>query len=98
MIAVKNTEQQDFNIISKNVVRGEAILLPRSNDDNLIIMTEDDFLNLKRTREDKANLARKNALKALKDIQQQTIKSGAEEMTMEEINAEIAECRKEKNS
>lgn len=43
------------------------------------------------------DLARCKAREAIKKIQQQASESGTEEMTMDEIIAEIAEYRKEKN-
>jgi len=57
-------------------------------------MTEEDFSKLKSTRADKTKLARANALKAIKTLQNQAIESKAEEITLDEINAEIEAHRK----
>jgi addiction module RelB/DinJ family antitoxin len=42
--------------------------------------------------------ARENVKAALKAMQEESVKNGTSEMTMEEINAEIAACRQERRA
>ena len=96
MIAIKTADlTQDFPRVADRVVRGETILISQPQNENLVLMTEKEYKSLDEVREYKSDLARQKAREAVKTLQKQAAESGAIEMTMEEIIAEIAECRKE---
>ena len=99
MIAIKTTDlTQDFVRVAERVVKGEKILISQPQNENLVLITEKEYKSLEEMREKRSELARKKAREAVKTLQQQANESGAVKMTMEEINAEIAEYREEKNS
>jgi len=99
MIAIKTADlTQDFPSVADRVLRGEKVLIAQPKSENLVLMTEKEYKSLEQIRENRSNLARSKAKEALKKLQQQANESGTNEMSMEEINAEIAEYRKENNS
>jgi len=99
MIAIKTQDlTQDFSQVADRVIKGEKILISQPQNENLVLITEKEYKNLEQMRESRSDLARIKARESIKKLQQQANESGAEKMTMEEINAEIMEYRNEKNS
>ena len=96
MIAIKTADlRQDFKKIADQVSQGEKVLISRPKNQNLVIITEAEYNELDKLR---AKAARAEMLAAIKALQASAENSGADEMSMEEINAEIASYRKEKRA
>lgn len=78
------------------IFRGKKELGAYPESENLILVSEKEYNQLI-SKTSKVNLAiRASIMDDIKDIQQATISSGAEEMSMDEINAEIRAYREEK--
>jgi len=87
---------QNFMDMFVSIFRGKKELTAYPKNENLILVPENEYNQLiKKTSE--IDLAiRASILDDIKDIQEAVINSGAEEMSMEEINAEIQSYRREK--
>ena len=96
MVAIKTADlRQDFKQIADRVMQGEKILISRPKNENLVIITEAEYNELEKLR---AKTARAELMASIKALQEAAEDSGAEEMSMEEIDAEIAAYRKEKRA
>lgn len=94
MIAIKTGDlRQDFKQIADRVIQGEKILISRPKNENLVIITEAEYNELDNLR---AKTARAELIATIKALQKAAENSGAEEMSMEEIDAEISAYRYEK--
>ena len=103
MIAIKDAEHQDWGALSGriNISRGEAVLLPRPGADNLIVMTEDDFLEMKDAPQDDdfvdhAHIAA--FLNQAEENRKKGIKGVSPEELYKELEAVIDEVVAEKNA
>ena len=96
MIAIKTADlRQDFRSIAKRIAQGEKVVISRPKNENIVMMTETEYKELDKLRENKARLELMASIKAL---QKASIDSGADEMGMDEIDAEIAAYRQEKRA
>ena len=96
MVAIKTADlRQDFKQIADRIMQGEKILISRPKNENLVIITETEYNELDKLR---AKNARAELLASIKALQEAAENSGAEKMTMEEIDAEIAAYRHEKRT
>ena len=95
MIAIKTADvTQDFKNVADRVMRGEKVLISRPKNENIVMITEREFNELNKLRQESAN---KRTLKeVLKETQEQARINGTSELTMEDINEIIAEVRQEK--
>ena len=94
MIAIKTTDlRQDFKKIADRISQGEKVLISRPKNENLVIITEVEYNELDKLR---AKTARAEMLATIKALQASAESSGADEMSMEEIDAEISSYRQEK--
>ena len=94
MIAIKTTDlRQDFKKIADRISQGEKVLISRPKNENLVIITEAEYNELYKLR---AKTARAEMLATIKALQASAESSGADEMSMEEIDAEISSYRQEK--
>ena len=75
-------------------MRGEKILISRPKNENIVMITEQEYNELDKLREKNA---RKRTLKdVLRETQEQARLNGTSEFTMDDINDIIAEVRNEK--
>jgi antitoxin YefM len=96
MIAIKTADlRQDFKKIAEQVVQGEKILISRPKNENIVMLTESEYKELEQI---KAKAARAELMATIKALKQAAEDSGAEEMSMDEIDAEITAYRKEKRA
>ena len=96
MVAIKTADlRQDFKQIADRITQGEKILISRPKNENLVIITEAEYNELDKLR---AKTAKAELMASIRALQQSAEDSGAEEMSMEEINAEIAAYRQEKRT
>ena len=94
MIAIKTADlRQDFKSIANRIIQGEKVLISRPKNENIVMITEAEYNELDKLRENKSRLELMDSIKALR---KSALESGAEEMTMDEIDAEIAAYRQEK--
>ena len=93
MVAIKTADlTQDFKRVADRVLQGERILISRPHNENLVLITEEEYNNLDRLR-----IAPKLTLKdTLEALQQQAEINGVADMSLDEINAEIKAMRQEK--
>jgi len=93
MIAVKTLDvTQDFKSIADRIMQGEKILISRPKNENIVMITETEYNELEKIRKENV---RKNFGEAFKAAQEEALRNGTSEMTMDEINDIIAEVRKE---
>jgi len=93
MITMK--EPQDFKVIAERVIQGEKVLIPCSENEKiveLVVITKQEYNQLEETRR-KALSDFKETIKAM---QEQSVRNGTSDMTMDEINAIITEVRQER--
>ena len=94
MIAIKTADlRQDFKSIAERIIKGEKVLISRPRNENIVMLTEAEYNELDELRETKA---RAELLEAVRALQKASAESEADEMSMEEIDAEIAAYRREK--
>ena len=96
MIAIKTADlRQDFKKIADRIMQGEKVLISRPRNENLVILTESEYNELDNLR---AKTARVELMVSIKTLQEAAEDSGAEEMSMDEIDAEISAYRQEKRT
>ena len=84
MIAIKTADlTQDFKKYADRIMRGENVLISRPHNENLVIITEQEYNELNA---EKRRKALEKAQKTIKDIRAQSVLNGTNKMTMEEIN------------
>ena len=84
MIAVKTADlTQDFKKYADRIMQGEKILISRPHNENLVILTEQEYNELNSKMRKKALERAKNTIK---EIREQSVLNGTDKMTMEEIN------------
>lgn len=94
MFSIKTADlRQGFKQIANRVMQGEKILISRPKNENLVILTEKEYQELEQI---KAKVARIELMATIKALKEAAENSGADEMSMEEIDAEIAAYRQEK--
>ena len=94
MVAIKTADlRQDFKQIANRIKQGEKILISRPKNENFVIITEAEYNELDKLR---AKIAKAELMASIKTLQESAKHSGADEMSMEEINAEISAYRQEK--
>ena len=81
---------KDFDNIAKSVVQGDKILIPYQDDKNLVLITEQEYDDLKEIRKIAKDRAR--AADAFRKMRAKVVESG-DFMTDEEINDEIRAAR-----
>ena len=94
MFAIELT--QDFKPIAERVTQGEKVLISCPEDENLVnlvVITEAEYNQLYMLKEK----ARGGLKKSIKALQKEAVVNGVADMTMEEINSEIAAYRREKS-
>ena len=90
MIAIKTADlTQDFKRVAERIIQGETVLISRPRNENIVMITEEEYNRLFKAQ------ARASALASIKAIQQDVINSGAEEMTVDEICEAIKEINQE---
>lgn len=94
MIAIKTADvTQDFKNVADRVMRGERVLISRPKNENIVMITEREFNELNKLRQE----ASKRTLKeVLRETQEQAQINGTSELTLDDINDIIAEVRQEK--
>jgi antitoxin YefM len=96
MIAVKTLDvTQDFKSIAERIMQGEIVLISRPKNENIVMITETEYNQLNKLRE---NIAARTLKDVLRETQSQAKINGTSEFTMDDINDIIAEVRKEKKS
>ncbi|MCL2311892.1 MAG: type II toxin-antitoxin system Phd/YefM family antitoxin [Firmicutes bacterium] len=93
MIAIKTADLRDFKRIADCVVQGEKVLISRPRNENIVMITEKEYNELDKLREKNA---RAELMTTIRALQKSAVESGTDEMSIEEINAEIAKHRQEK--
>ena len=94
MIAVKTLDvTQDFKSIADRIMRGERVLISRPKNENIVMITETEYNQLNKLRE---NTTARTLKDVLKETQAQARMNGTSEFTMDDINDIIAEVRQEK--
>jgi len=94
MIAIKTADlKQDFKNIANRIANGEKVLISRPKNENIVMITEEEYNELDKLR---SKMARAELKETIKNLQNASLNSGIAEMTMEEIDAEIAAYRHEK--
>jgi len=84
MIAIKTADlTQDFKKYADRITQGEKILISRPHNENLVILTEQEYNELNSKMRKKALERAKNTIK---EIREQSVLNGTDKMTMEEIN------------
>jgi len=94
MFAIKTADlTQNFKTIADRIIRGDRVLISRPKNENLVMITEQEYNELEklRVKANKGTLA-----EAFRDLQDESVANGMDKMTMEEIDAEIATYRQEK--
>ena len=96
MIAIKTADlREDFKNIANRIIQGEKVLISRPKNENIVMITEAEYNELDKLREKQARIELMASIKAL---QKDALESGISEMTMDEIDAEIAAYRQEKRA
>ena len=94
MIAVKTADvTQDFKMIADRVTRGERVLISRPRNENIVMITETEYNELKKIRENKT---KKNLKEVFAQAREEAVANGTSDMSMDEIDDIIAEVRREK--
>ena len=94
MIAVKTLDvTQDFKSIAERIMRGEKVLISRPKNENIVMITETEYNQLNKLRE---NAAARTLKDVLRETQAQAKINGVSEFTMDDIDGIIAEVRQEK--
>jgi antitoxin YefM len=94
MIAIKTADlTQDFKRVADRVIQGETVLISRPRNENLVIITEKEYNEFEELRKRSRNIKIAEAFRAL---QEEAVSNGADKMTLDEINEEIAAYRREK--
>jgi len=94
MIAVKTLDvTQDFKRVAERIMQGERILISRPKNENIVMITEAEYNQLNKLRE---NAAAKTLKDILKEAHKEAVINGTSEMTLDEINEIIAEVRRNK--
>ena len=94
MIAVKTLDvTQDFKRIAERVIQGEKILISRPKNENIVMITEAEYNQLNKLREDATVRTLKDVLR---ETQAQAVINGTSEFTMDDINDIITEVREAK--
>jgi len=91
MIAMKlSIPQEEINIITDVVKRGEHVLVPQPNGTNLVVLSEFEYKKLEKN-------VKSNGKRTLKevfnDLQDEALNNGTSDMTIDEINILITEAR-----
>jgi len=95
MVAIKAVDlTQDFKHVADRIIKGEKVLISRPKNENLVIITEKEYKELNEIRENKKSRARARLMENMEALQKST--SDVNEMTMEEIDAEVQAYRREK--
>jgi len=94
MIAIKTADlTQDFKRYADQIIQGETVLISRPRNENLVIITEQEYNELDSVR----RLAiLNNGRAALKAMQEESLRSDTSEMSIEDIVADVAEYRQGK--
>ena len=90
---------QDFKIIADRVMKGEKVLISCPANEksvNLAVITEQEYNIIEKMRKEDRKKALLEFKKTVKEIQEQSVKNGTDNMSMDEINEIIAESRNEK--
>jgi len=95
MIAIRTVDLRDFKKIADYVVQGEKVVISRPRNENIVMITEKEYNELAELR--KKN-ARSELMATIRTLQKSAVDSGADEMAMEEIDAEITAYRQEKRN
>jgi antitoxin YefM len=95
MIAVKTLDvTQDFKSIAERIMQGEIVLISRPKNENIVMITETEYNQLNKLRE---NIAARTLKDVLRETQAQAKINGTSEFTMDDINDIIAEVREKKS-
>ena len=95
MIAIKTADvTQDFKNVAERIMRGEKILISRPKNENIVMITEQEYNELDKLRE--INIRKRTLRDVLRETQEQARLNGTSEFTMDDINDIIAEVRNEK--
>ena len=95
MIAVKTSDvTQDFYNVAERVIQGERVLISFAKNENIIMITESEYNELDKLREN----ARAELKKSLEALREEAAANGVSDMSIEEIDAEIAAYRREKKA
>ena len=94
MVSIKTTDiAQNFMNIAERIFKGEKILVAYPENQNLVIITEKEYNDLKAMQEQKTSL---NSFRGvIKSMREQASDNGTDKMTMEEIDDIILETRQE---
>jgi antitoxin YefM len=93
MIAIKTVDLRDFKKVADYVMQGEKVLISRPRNENIVMITEKEYNELDKLR--KKN-GRAELLTTIRALQKSATDSVADEMTIDEIEAEIATYRRKK--
>ena len=94
MIAIKTADlRQDFKNIADRIIKGEKVLISRPRNENLVILTEQEYNELNAEKRIKALESFRENLKAMRE---QSVLNGTDNMTMDEINEIVEEVRRER--
>ena len=97
MVAIRTIDlTQDFKRVADRIIQGERVLIPRPKNENLVIITEKEYKELDKMRENKKSLARARLKQNIEALQKSATASEVEEITMEEIDSEVQSYRHEK--
>ena len=83
---------KDFLPIAKRVMRGERVLLSCTENEKIVVISEQEFNKLESTRKKALERFRENNRR----MQEQSVINGTDKMTMDEINEIIKEVRQER--
>ncbi|MCL2079896.1 MAG: type II toxin-antitoxin system Phd/YefM family antitoxin [Oscillospiraceae bacterium] len=94
MLAIKTADlTQDFKRYADRVIKGEKVLISRPKNENLVVITEQEYNEFEKLRQKEALAALQKAFEA---VQEQSVINGTDKIAMDEINDIIAEVRREK--
>jgi len=95
MIAIKTSDvTQDFKSVANRIMKGEVVLISRPRNENIVMITEQEFNELDKLRQEKA--AKRTLKDVLRETQEQSRLNGTSELSMGDINDIIAEVRQER--
>ena len=94
MIAVRTIDiVKDFKRVAEQVNQGQRVLISRPRNENFVLMTEKEYNEIEKYRQ---AAALDNLRAALEATQVDSVLNGADNLTIDDINAIIAEVRDEK--
>jgi len=94
MLAIKTADlTQDFKQYADLVIKGERVLISRPKNQNLVVISEQEYIELEKLRKKQSLEELKRAFEA---VLEESIANGTDKMTMDEINEIIADVRREK--